>query len=266
MGFTHAISGTAAWFAVTAIIPSTPVFGASAPTLAPEALLAGGMVSAGAALLPDADHQSATISRTVPVLGPLVTGAIGDLSGGHRAGAHSLLAAAVVTAAAVALGLWHAELPVLGDVAIGPAVATIALIAFGAKARELVRHWSAAWLIGLLAAVFVLVAAPDTTVWFPLAVGLGFVVHILGDALTYGGVPGPLWPIRVEPPSRWSRTPVLRKLWKRNGHLALPLLGKAGSAREWVVAVALGVYCVIGVGQALLALGAEFVSASLLSG
>ncbi len=258
MGFSHAIGGTAAWFAVTALIPTEPVLGVQAPTLAPAALLAGAMVSAGAALLPDADHKSATISRTVPVLGPVVTSAIGGVAGGHRAGAHSLLAAVLVTGAAVGLGFWRADVPVLGEISLGPALATVALIAFAAKARDLVSPTSAAWLVGLLAALVVIVAAPDTTVWFPLAVGLGFLAHIVGDALTYGGVPGPLWPAVVRPPRKWSRTPVLRALWKRNGHIALPLVGATGSIREWVVAVALGVYCVYGIGQALLALGAEY--------
>ncbi|WP_210506285.1 metal-dependent hydrolase [Naasia sp. SYSU D00057] len=243
MGFTHATSGTAAWFAVTAALPA---FGTGIAPLEPAGVLAGAMVCAGAALLPDADHRSATIAHSVPVLGPLITDAIGDASGGHRHGAHTLLAAGLVTAGAVALGRWRMDLPLLGDSPVGPAVATVALITFAVKARDLVRHWRTAWALGLLAALLVLVYAADTAVWFPLAVGIGYVAHLAGDALTVGGIPGLLWPIRVRPPSWWRRTDVLNDLWKPNGYIALPLLGNAGSIREYVAAIALGVYCTYG--------------------
>src|SRR3954465_4194048 len=101
MGFTHATSGTAAWFAVTAALPA---FGTGIAPLEPAGALAAAMVWAGAARLPDADHRSAAIAHSVPVLGPLVTDAIGDASGGHRHGAHTLLAAALVTGGAIARG------------------------------------------------------------------------------------------------------------------------------------------------------------------
>ncbi|BDI21878.1 metal-dependent hydrolase [Herbiconiux sp. L3-i23] len=241
MGFTHAISGTAAWLAVTSALPA---LGVDELALTPAAVLAGALVAGGAALLPDADHKSATIANTIPVVGKLVTDAIGDLGGGHRNGAHSLLAAALVTAGAVGIDLWRVDLPMLGETPIGPAIATAALIAFAARARELVAHWSTAWLLGLASAAIVFFFAADSTVWFPLAVGLGFVAHLVGDALTDGGIPGALWPIRIRPPASWSRTPVLRRLWKRNGHIAFPILGNAGSFREKLVAIALGIYCV----------------------
>lgn len=243
MGFTHATSGTAAWLAVTAALPA---FGTGILPLTPAGVLSGAMVSAGAALLPDADHKSATIAHSVPVLGPLVTDAIGDASGGHRHGAHTLLAAAVVTGAAVALGRWSVDLPMFGPTAIGPAVATVALITFAVKARDLVRHWRTAWALGLVAAAVVFFYASDSSIWFPLAVGLGYVVHLAGDALTVGGIPSLLWPISFKPPSWWARTEVLNDLWKRNGYIALPLLGNAGSLREYGFAILLGLYCTYG--------------------
>jgi membrane-bound metal-dependent hydrolase YbcI (DUF457 family) len=241
MGSTHALSGTAAWLAATAALPA---LGLPEVAISPAAVLAGAMVSAGAALLPDADHKSATIAQSIPVLGPLLTDAIGDATGGHRGGAHSILAGVLVTAGAVAIGRWQIVLPILGITSIGPALASAALIAFAARARELVKHWSAAWLLGLGAAAIVFLFAADSTLWFPLAIALGFLAHLVGDALTVGGIPGLLWPLTVRPPSGWSRTPLLKSLWKRNGHIAVPLLGKAGSAREWFLALALGVYCV----------------------
>lgn len=243
MGFTHATSGTAAWLAATAALPA---LGTGILPLTPAGVLAGAMVAAGAALLPDADHSSATIARSVPVVGRIVTDAIGDVSGGHRNGAHTLLATGIVTAGAVALGGWRAELPIVGEAPLGPAIATIALITFAVKARDLVRHWRTAWTLGLLAAVLVLVYASDTTVWFPLAIGVGYAAHLVGDALTVGGIPGLLWPVRLRPPAWWRRTNLLNDLWKPNGNIAFPLLGTAGSVREYVLAVLLGLYCAYG--------------------
>jgi membrane-bound metal-dependent hydrolase YbcI (DUF457 family) len=129
-------------------------------------------------------------------------------------------------------------------VPIGPAIATIALICFAVKARELVRSWSAAWLIGLAAAAAVVVFAPDNPTWFPIAVGLGFLTHIAGDLLTVEGVPSPTWPVQVTPPKAWARTPGLNAIWKRNGYIAVPVLGHAGSWRETVLGSLLGLYCV----------------------
>ncbi|MFD1715856.1 metal-dependent hydrolase [Amnibacterium flavum] len=246
MGFTHATSGTAAWLAVTAALPA---LGTDILPLTSAGVIAGAMVSAGAALLPDADHKSATIAHAVPVLGPLVTGTIGDVSGGHRHGAHTLLAAALVTVAAVAIGQWHMDIPEIGPTPIGPAIATVALITFAAKARDLVRHWTTAWALGLLSAAVVFFFAPDSSIWFPLAIAIGYIAHLVGDALTIGGIPGPLWPITIKPPRWWARTNVLNDIWKRNGYIAFPILGKAGSARETVAAVLLGLYCAYGLGN-----------------
>jgi membrane-bound metal-dependent hydrolase YbcI (DUF457 family) len=244
MGFTHATSGTAAWLAVTAALPA---LGTDILPLTPEGVLAGTLVCAGAAILPDADHPSATIAHSVPIVGPAVTNAINDISGGHRHGAHTLLAAAIVTIGAYFLGFWNAVIPVLGEGKLGPAIATVVLIAFGAKARELAPNWLTAWGIGVLAAIAVFVYAPDSTIWFPLAVAIGYLAHIAGDALTVQGIPPLLWPISIKPPKWWRRTEVLNDVWKGNGYIALPLLGTAGSKREYVVAIGLGIYCCYGI-------------------
>lgn len=243
MGVNHATSGGAIWLAATGALP---MLGTDLYPLAPMGVVAGAFVCAGAALLPDADHHSATIAHAVPVVGPLVTEAIERSSGGHRHGAHTVLAAALVTVAAVLLGRWTALVPVLGRVPIGPAVATVALVCFALKARDAVRRWSTAWLLGFAAAAAVLVFAPDSPLWFPIAVALGFLVHLAGDLLTVEGVPSPTWPIQPRPPRAWRRTPVLRSIWKGNGYFSVPLLGHAGSLRERVLGVALGLYCVYG--------------------
>jgi membrane-bound metal-dependent hydrolase YbcI (DUF457 family) len=249
MGINHATSGAAVWLAATATLPA---FGTDLFPLAPAGVLAGTLVCAGAALLPDADHHSGTIAHSVPVLGKVVARSIEEESGGHRHGAHTMLAAVLVTVGAVLLGRVTATLPVLGLVPLGPAIATMALICFAVKARGLVTRWGTAWLIGLASAAAVLVFAPDTSGWFPVAVGLGFVTHLAGDLLTVEGVPSLLWPIQVRPPRAWRHTPGLRAIWKGNGYIAVPVLGHAGSVREHLLGVALGLYCVYAFGTVAL--------------
>lgn len=249
MGINHATSGAAVWLATTAALP---MLGTDIYPLDPAGALSGSLVCAGAALLPDADHHSATIAHSVPLLGGLVTGEIGSLSGGHRHGAHTLLAAALVTAAAVALGRILTPVPLLGTVALGPAIATIPLVCFAVKARDFVSSWATAWLLGLIAGLLVLVFSPDSTTWFPIAIGLGFVTHIAGDLLTVEGVPAPTWPIQFKPPRAWRRTPVVSQIWKRNGFVSVPLLGHAGSIREHAFGVLLGLYCVYGFAEVVM--------------
>lgn len=62
----------------------------------PAAVTIGGLVAAGAALLPDADHHNATIAYSIPGVDKAVTAAIGQAAGGHRHGTHSGLSAIAV--------------------------------------------------------------------------------------------------------------------------------------------------------------------------
>lgn len=244
MGVHHATSGAAAWLAATAALPA---FGTDVYPLAPASVLAGAVVCAGAALLPDADQRSSTVANSVPVLGRAVARGIGDATGGHRAGFHTVLAAALVTLLAVLVGRFTMAVPPLGTVPLGPALATVPLIAFAVRARDLVRRRSTAWGVGLVAATLVVLLSPDNPTWFPVAVGLGFLAHLAGDLLTVGGVPAPTWPLALRPPRSWTRTPGLRAIWKRNGAIAVPVLGRAGSVREHILGTALGLYTVYGV-------------------
>ncbi len=189
MGVTHATSGAAAWVAITGTMP---ILTLGAYPLDPVGVLAGAAVCAGAALLPDADHHSATIAHSVPVLGRVVAGTVGVLSGGHRQGAHSVVAVAVVAAAAWALTLVTLAVEEFGTIAVGAGVGTAVLTCFGLKARDFVRTWAAAWALGAVLGACIVVFAPEQVAWFPLAVTIGFVAHLAGDFLTTGGVPGPV--------------------------------------------------------------------------
>jgi membrane-bound metal-dependent hydrolase YbcI (DUF457 family) len=243
MGITHATSGAAAWLAVTTTMP---VLGLGAYPLDPVGVLAGTAVAAGAALLPDADHHSATIAHSVPVLGRLVARTVGALSGGHRQGAHSAIAVLVIAVLAWALTLITVVVDEFGTVAIGAGIGTAVLTCFGLKARGFARSWAAAWVAGAAVGAAIVFLAPEQIAWFPLAVTVGFVAHLAGDFLTTGGVPGVIWPQVLRPPERWRDTPVVNRLWLASGHVALPVLGDTGSLRETLLGAVLGLYCLAG--------------------
>jgi len=135
MGASHAVSGAAAWVALT----STAPIALGAHPLSPQGVIIGALVTAGAALLPDADHHSATIARSGGFLTRGLAGAAGAASGGHRHGLHTAIAA---VGAALLTGLADrltATVPVLGTIPLGSALVLLALVAFANKALDLGR-------------------------------------------------------------------------------------------------------------------------------
>ncbi|WP_371203501.1 metal-dependent hydrolase [Microbacterium sp. BWT-B31] len=248
MGSSHAISGAAAWVAVTATaVPALGLY-----PLAPSAVLLGALVAAGAALLPDADHHNATIAHSVPVLGKVAAGAVETLSGGHRHGMHSLLALVGVITATIGLSFvqwtpqgWDHPLQ------FGSAAAVAACTAFAVKVLTLVKSWSTAWLVGALAAAAVLASGPHAVSWLPVCIGVGFVAHLIGDVLTVEGVPI-LWPLRWRAPRFVRGLPIVSQVWKANGSFAIPILGHAGSKREWLLTLPLACYALWGLGASAL--------------
>ena len=258
MGPHHAMTGAAAWIAVTA----TAGHGLALFPVTPLGTLSGALLCAGAALLPDADHPSATVSQSVPVVGRLVTTGISRVSGGHRHGLHSVLA--VYCAWLIASGLtqlawspaWWPE-----PLGIGVAVMSAAIIAFAAKALNITRgSWGAAWLIGAGLATLITLYAPEQQDWFVVCFTLGYAVHLLGDLVTAGGLPL-FWPWVLPPPRIWSRAPELNALWTRGGNFALPMLGTSGSLREWLLLIPVTAY--VGYGVLYASLDAAGVSLEL---
>ncbi len=238
MGTHHAISGAAAWVAVTSSAPYTLGL---APMPA-QGVVIGSLVTAGAALLPDVDHHNGTIAHSAGPLTRGVAAAAGAASGGHRHGMHSLLAVAGFTAGSIALGHWHAVVPGFGSIPAGSALLLLALVAFATKALRISRGGTIKlWVTAAALVTAVLALAPEQLEWLPLSVMVGVIVHLIGDMLTVGGVPL-LWPWIPKPSKAWGTNPVLGRIWMRNGYMALPVLGKTGSAREWVLCVALTAY------------------------
>lgn len=242
MGGHHAISGTAAWMALAG---SATVRGHEAGLglwdLSSEQVLAGAVVATGAALLPDIDHPSATVSRSGGLLTRTLSRAV-SRAAGHRGATHTLLAVVVFTALAALVNSldWQVRVPVLGEIEAGAALLVTILCALGTRALRTVEGRVLPWVVGLVAGLVVAVTAPDTSFWLPAAVAVGALTHLVGDLLTTDGVPFPTWPLILTAPRRLASP-----LWQRSGDVAVPLLGDVGSAREWLLCTALTGYAVL---------------------
>jgi membrane-bound metal-dependent hydrolase YbcI (DUF457 family) len=260
MGPAHSLSGAMAWLGVGAAA-------AYADHAMPwPVLVVGAMICAGAALAPDLDQPSATISRAFGPASKLLAILIGNLSavvynatrskgerrrsGGHRTLTHTWVWAALIGAgfsfAAVTWGRWA----VLVTLFIHVVLAVEGLLWRMARVSSDVLVWllgaCSAW---LLAAVLdepgngsSWLFEDQPYLWIGLPIVLGSVVHTLGDALTISGCPM-LWPIPIAG-KRWYPlgTPRFMRFragaWVENRVLmpAFMLLGAAGGVSAAVLA------------------------------
>lgn len=261
MGAHHAGTGAAAWVALTAtspVITELQILGSEVdvhliPALSlmpmdPAAVAIGGLVAAGAALLPDADHHNATIAYSIPGVGKAVATAVGAASGGHRHGTHSGLSAIIVILLAAVLtnvpGIVNTD-PMSPYVLISGIIAA-AMLCFALKVLKIVRTWGMAWLVGIASSAAITFLLPDQWSWLPWAIAVGWVTHMAGDFLTVGGLPL-TWPKNFKPPVGVTATPILKNIWMKNGYWSFPILGLTGSVRESMLAVPLTLYGLFGI-------------------
>lgn len=232
MGPSHAATGAAAWLALTGGL--SPFHALHLPA---ELQLLGALTTAGAALISDWDHPSATVAQALPPVTGWIARGVSAVSDGHRQGTHSLLGIAAFTAVAVVAA--NLQVRVGGHV-YGPGQGIIAafLVAVAAKALRLLpgRGMIAGWTLGVVVAWLGTVLSGGLW-WIPASVAIGVAAHIVGDALTAVGVPL-LWPVRPRPP-------VPSPFWTRNGRFALPLLGTTGSWREWLFVTVITAFAVV---------------------
>lgn len=197
MGVTHATTGAAAWL----VGCEAATFAGVHPSLPSVAV--GAVVCAAGALIPDFDHPRSLASTSL-----------------HPAAAVLLLLA----------WRWHATghhwwwvALILGVVALFPATLTRALSRLVYRAtsttkddrkgdagthRALTHTVPFALVVGVLAAAALGLAGLRWSMvgawwWLGLPLGVGCLVHTLGDALTHSGVPL-LWPF-VSRGRRWRR-------------------------------------------------------------
>jgi membrane-bound metal-dependent hydrolase YbcI (DUF457 family) len=216
MGPAHSLSGAAAWLGV----------GAAAAALDHPmpwpVLLTGALICAGAALAPDLDHRSATISRA---FGPVSRGLCGIVdklsyavykatrsaadprrSGGHRTLTHTWLWAVLIGAGASTAAVTGGRWAVLGLLFVHLVLAVEGLLWRAARMSSDILVWllgaTSAWIVaGILdqpgnGANWLFTDPGQEYLWLGLPVLLGALVHDIGDALTVSGCPI-LWPIPV---------------------------------------------------------------------
>jgi membrane-bound metal-dependent hydrolase YbcI (DUF457 family) len=215
MGPAHSLSGAMAWLVVGA---ATAALDRPMPW---PVLLAGTLICAGAALAPDLDQKSATISRAFGPPSRWLAGLIDKLSvtvynasrgrgdrrrtGGHRTLTHTwvwaLLVGAGFSYAAITWGRWA----VLVILFIHMVLAVEGLLWRHARTSSDVLVWllgaTSAWaLAGVLDQpgngsdwLF----TDQQYLWLGLPIVLGSMVHNIGDALTISGVPV-LWPLPIK--------------------------------------------------------------------
>lgn len=193
---------------------------ADAAGMRPAAALAFAASVGGAGMLPDIDEPGSSVAHAAEPLSTIVSAATNRLAGGHRLATHSALAVVGVGLATWAFGMvtlarnWPASVVIL---AITLALGMRGVMPIG-------------WRLGKLNALVVGAVAAAATAryvgmsWLPVAVSMGWALHIAGDMLTSGGVPL-LWPCKVR--------------------IAWPILDHTGSARETTAAIVLGVLLVL---------------------
>ncbi|MHA7271061.1 metal-dependent hydrolase [Arthrobacter sp. HLT1-20] len=266
MGAHHAASGAAVWLALTTqftvglgalhhVLPAAPeriTLGMGLLELTPTAVVAGALVTAGAALVPDADHRHATIAHSLPPVSNILCIQVGKMSGGHRHGTHSVLGLASFVAIAWLAGMWTVELASFGTIFPGAGLLAVLLASFAAKSLKFIPDTMRKfpWVVGLAVGTFVTLFAPQEPYWFPLSMALGVSIHIIGDMLTTGGC-NLLWPLRIRPPRMLRKIPLLKNIWRPGGNIAIPLLGNAGSVREWLVLVPVSGYVIWAIADAV---------------
>ncbi|GLU46166.1 metal-dependent hydrolase [Nocardiopsis ansamitocini] len=193
MGHSHALSGVVGWMAVVPFLNGTEVMGVRFD-LGPGEIIAGALVCAGAALIPDLDHKSATITNTYGVFTRTLGALFNWAFGGHRNGTHSILFVLLMGGMTQALALWS-------DLAVQIFVFLLIGIAFNGLGYGMSKNKVAAEIINALATAGITLALYTSGVnynWIGIAVAFGCILHFIGDMLTEAGVPlfWPVWKYR----------------------------------------------------------------------
>lgn len=209
MGHNHAASGALVAVIALPLLPSS------------EGYLAVGWVVAvaGAALLPDLDTASSTAARMWGPFSQLLATLVSRVVGGHRWGSHDAVLAPLVLAPVVTFAAtfrWGAFCVLALMVGLVLSAARLLGVVRAGWVMNLSASLGAAWWLTTE------VASSTYVVWAPLlalAVCVGVVVHIAGDAVTTEGVPVPLMWLTAGP--------------RRGG---VPLFSTGGLVESFVVA------------------------------
>ncbi|GAA5051902.1 hypothetical protein GCM10023318_23800 [Nocardia callitridis] len=176
-------------------------------------LLLGTFLTAGAALLPDADHPSGTISHVLGPVSHYLCKLISWISGGHRHATHSFAFVALVTYGTWAGEHWIGRWFTLGLVFFLLALAVRALHL--CPPGEGFKTWGVVVVLAVTGTFAMDHWITNKPVWLPFAVGLGALVHLFGDCLTDHGC---------------------RLFWPFKFRVAVPIIERTGNKVEtWIL-------------------------------
>ena len=254
-GPTHAISGLAAWAAVTALADSHLI-----GQLSPKTWVVGATLASGAALLPDIDHPKSTVASTFGALSRGFSAAISGLSGflyrltrtksdSDREGTHRGFTHTVVFAVLAGL-ITTAIVQSSSGAALGVLMFTFA----GLAVRGIMHTWSPrqdALLIACASLGLTLTCwywagdQPTDAAAFGVAVMLGCIAHFIGDAITEQGCPM-LWPFPLSGKTWYPVAPPKALRMSTGGKVEMALVGPGLT----LIAVVLGAVVLYRVGAA----------------
>lgn len=175
MGPTHALMGLTAGLATAHVVCTTP---------AEVALWA--TTCAGTSLLPDLDTPESLASRTWGRTTQLMANLVQLFARGHRKWSHHLIAAPV--AAGVVWAASHTWVTSFVMCALLTALALTSITRIFGQTVGAPLNFAMSIAVAYIGMTRNLVDMQ----WLALAAAFGVIVHIAGDALTAGGVPGPL--------------------------------------------------------------------------
>jgi membrane-bound metal-dependent hydrolase YbcI (DUF457 family) len=197
LGQTHALSAAGAFLAL-----SFPV-SHYVHHLTPLTAAVGTIVAAGAGLLPDLDHPSASPARAFGPLSQTLARLVSRVSGGHRHATHSLLGTAIASALAAAAYLNAWTLTVMIWLCMGLGVRALWRRPANRPNGRL-DYRDVAGLVHAAVAFYIAYrlthASLDLSI-VPAAVMVGYLVHLIGDSATESGVNW-WWPDRRR--YRWA--------------------------------------------------------------
>ncbi|WP_297617316.1 metal-dependent hydrolase [Nocardia sp.] len=228
LGHSHATSGALAWSAAAAALPLTVLTypAIESGQIRPVDLVMGTFLTAGAALLPDADHPNGTISH---VLGPVSHAAckvISKVSGGHRHATHSFAFVAAITYGTWAGEHWLGRYFTLGLVFFLLALAIRALNL--APTGDGAKAWVTVVILATCGTFAIDHWISDKPLWLPFSVGLGSFAHLVGDCLTDRGC-RLLWPLQIR-----TRIPIIERTGnKMETFVLVPIFALGTMALLW---------------------------------
>ncbi|MEV6067267.1 metal-dependent hydrolase [Nocardia sp. NPDC052001] len=196
LGHSHATSGALAWSAAAAALPLTVLTypAMQSGNIRVVDLVMGTFLTAGAALLPDADHPSGTISHVLGPVSHYACKGISWISGGHRHGTHSFAFVALVTYGTWAGEHWLGRYFTLSLVFFLLALAVRALNL--APTGDKPQAWGTVVILAACGTFAIDHFISDKPAWLPFSVGLGAFAHLIGDCLTDRGC-RLLWPLKI---------------------------------------------------------------------